>query len=103
MADITDPNGGAAPDAAQYGDVGSDTLGNLARAIGGLRRHQMDVAAGAQNLQASAFHGGQMRAARDEGDVGTGFRERRAETASDAAGADNRDPHGATPSIRRVG
>jgi phosphopentomutase len=28
---------GAAPDAAQYGDVGSDTLGNLARAIGGLK------------------------------------------------------------------
>jgi phosphopentomutase len=28
---------GAAPDAAAYGDVGSDTLGNLARARGGLR------------------------------------------------------------------
>ncbi|MDH5234177.1 MAG: phosphopentomutase [Gemmatimonadota bacterium] len=27
---------GAAPDAARYGDVGSDTLGNLARAVGGL-------------------------------------------------------------------
>jgi phosphopentomutase len=27
---------GAAPDAALYGDVGSDTLGNLARAVGGL-------------------------------------------------------------------
>ena len=27
---------GAAPDAAVYGDVGSDTLGNLARAVGGL-------------------------------------------------------------------
>jgi phosphopentomutase len=27
---------GAAPDAAEYGDVGSDTLGNLARARGGL-------------------------------------------------------------------
>jgi len=27
---------GAAPDAAAYGDVGSDTLGNLARAAGGL-------------------------------------------------------------------
>ena len=26
---------GAAPDAAAYGDVGSDTLGNLARAVGG--------------------------------------------------------------------
>jgi phosphopentomutase len=28
---------GEAPDAADYGDVGSNTLGNLARAIGGLR------------------------------------------------------------------
>ena len=28
---------GAAHDAAAYGDVGSDTLGNLARAVGGLR------------------------------------------------------------------
>jgi phosphopentomutase len=28
---------GALPDAAQYGDEGSDTLGNLARALGGLR------------------------------------------------------------------
>ncbi len=28
---------GAAPDAAAYGDEGSDTLGNLARAVGGLR------------------------------------------------------------------
>ncbi|HXD49079.1 MAG TPA: phosphopentomutase [Gemmatimonadaceae bacterium] len=27
---------GAAPDAAKYGDVGSDTLGNLSRAVGGL-------------------------------------------------------------------
>ena len=27
---------GAAPDAADYGDVGSDTLGNIARAVGGL-------------------------------------------------------------------
>lgn len=28
---------GAAPDAAGYGDIGSDTLGNVARAIGGMR------------------------------------------------------------------
>ena len=28
---------GAAPDAADYGDEGSDTLGNVARAVGGLR------------------------------------------------------------------
>ena len=28
---------GDAPDAAAYGDEGSDTLGNTARAVGGLR------------------------------------------------------------------
>jgi phosphopentomutase len=28
---------GALPDAAAYGDIGSDTLGNLSRAVGGLR------------------------------------------------------------------
>ena len=28
---------GAAPDSADYGDAGSDTLGNVARAVGGLR------------------------------------------------------------------
>src|SRR5688572_21349833 len=28
---------GGAPDAAQYGDAGSNTLGNVARAVGGLR------------------------------------------------------------------
>ena len=28
---------GAAPDASDYGDVGSDTLGNISRALGGLR------------------------------------------------------------------
>ena len=28
---------GAMPDAAAYGDAGSDTLGNLSRAVGGLR------------------------------------------------------------------
>src|SRR5512146_796195 len=28
---------GSAPDSAAYGDAGSDTLGNVARAVGGLR------------------------------------------------------------------
>ncbi len=28
---------GAAPDQAAYGDEGSDTLGNVARAVGGLK------------------------------------------------------------------
>jgi phosphopentomutase len=40
---------GAAPDAAEYGDVGSDTLGNLARAVGGLRLPNL-AAAGLGNV-----------------------------------------------------
>ena len=40
---------GAAPDAAQYGDVGSDTLGNLARALGGLSLPNL-AAAGLGNV-----------------------------------------------------
>ena len=28
---------GGAPDATEYGDAGADTLGNMARAAGGLR------------------------------------------------------------------
>ncbi|HVE79422.1 MAG TPA: phosphopentomutase [Gemmatimonadaceae bacterium] len=35
---------GAAPDAEAYGDVGSDTLGNLARAVGGLDLPNMAAA-----------------------------------------------------------
>ena len=34
---------GAAPDAADYGDAGSDTLGNLARAVGGLDLPQLEA------------------------------------------------------------
>ena len=34
---------GAAPDAADYGDVGSDTLGNLSRAVGGLRLPNLEA------------------------------------------------------------
>jgi phosphopentomutase len=33
---------GAAPDAASYGDAGSDTLGNLAREVGGLKVPNME-------------------------------------------------------------
>jgi phosphopentomutase len=40
---------GAAPDAARYGDVGSDTLGNLARARGGLHLPAL-AAAGLGNI-----------------------------------------------------
>jgi phosphopentomutase len=35
---------GEAPDAAMYGDVGSNTLGNLARAVGGLRLPHLERA-----------------------------------------------------------
>jgi phosphopentomutase len=35
---------GEAPDAASYGDVGSDTLGNLARAVGGLALPNLEAA-----------------------------------------------------------
>jgi phosphopentomutase len=35
---------GAAPDAAAYGDVGSDTLGNLARAVGGFALPSLEAA-----------------------------------------------------------
>jgi phosphopentomutase len=34
---------GAAPDAAAYGDVGSDTLGNVSRAVGGLRLPNLEA------------------------------------------------------------
>ena len=40
---------GAAPDAAEYGDEGSDTLGNLARALGGLALPNL-AAAGLGNI-----------------------------------------------------
>ena len=35
---------GEAPDAAAYGDTGSDTLGNLARAVGGLELPHLEGA-----------------------------------------------------------
>ena len=35
---------GDAPDAAEYGDLGSDTLGNLAQAVGGLALPNLEVA-----------------------------------------------------------
>src|SRR6185503_16359597 len=35
---------GAAPDAAAYGDVGSNTLGNLARSVGGMRLPNLERA-----------------------------------------------------------
>ena len=77
-------------DAEQH-DIDRADLGGI---VGRLRRHQMGVAARALNFQAIALHGGEMRAARDEGDVGARLGQRRAKPASDAAGADNRNTHG---------
>jgi hypothetical protein len=54
----------------------------------------MGVAARALNFQSVALHGGEMRAPRNERDVGAGLRQRRTEATSDAAGADNCNPHG---------
>ncbi|MDB4875927.1 MAG: phosphopentomutase [Gemmatimonadetes bacterium] len=42
---------GAAPDASSYGDVGSDTLGNVARAVGGMDLPNL-AAAGLGNIAA---------------------------------------------------
>ena len=77
-------------DAKQH-DVDLADIGGI---VGCLGRHQMDVAAVASNLQPLGFHGGKMGAARDEADVGTGLGQRRTESASDAARADNRNTHG---------
>jgi phosphopentomutase len=44
---------GAAPDAAQYGDVGSDTLGNVAKAVGGMSLPHLE-SAGLGNISAIA-------------------------------------------------
>jgi hypothetical protein len=54
----------------------------------------MGLAAAALNSQSLALHGGKMGAARDEDDVGAGRGQRRAESASDAACADNSNTHG---------
>ena len=69
------------------------TLPMLGGIVGRLRRHQMGIAARAVHSQALALHRGEMRAARDEGDVGACLRQCRAKSASDAAGADHRNPH----------
>ncbi len=66
---------------------------DLGRILRGLRRLQVRIAARTVDPQPVLLHGGEMGAARDEGDVGAGMRQRRPISASDAAGADNRDPH----------
>ena len=53
----------------------------------------MGVAARALDPEALALHRREMRAARDEGDVGARLRQRRAESPSDAARANDCDPH----------
>jgi hypothetical protein len=57
----------------------------------------MGIAARAFYHQAPALHGGQMGAARDEGDVGSRLGQRRTKSPSDATGADNCYTHGISP------
>jgi hypothetical protein len=57
----------------------------------------VDVAAGAQHAQALGAHGGEVRAARQEGHVRPDLGQRRAEGPADAAGADHCDAHGVVP------
>ena len=63
---------------------------------------EMDVAVRAVDAQAARAHRVEMRAAREERDVGARRGEPAAEIAADAAGADDRDPHEANvlPRIR---
>ena len=71
---------GAASDAAAYGDVGSDTIGNLARAVGGLRVPVLEglglgcirPIAGVQRVQAPRAAFGLMRPASAGKDSTTG-------------------------------
>jgi hypothetical protein len=60
----------------------------------------MRVAARAFDLEAGAFHGCQMRAARDEGDVGARLRQRRTESAPDATSADHCNLHPILPTVQ---
>ena len=65
------------------------------RAVASLRfTFLTSLAAAALNFQSLALHGGKMGAACDEADIGAGLGQRRAESASNAPGADNRNTHG---------
>jgi hypothetical protein len=77
-------------DAEQH-DVDRTDRGGI---VGCLRWHQMAFAATALDLQAMAFHGGQMRAAGDEGDVGASLGQRHTKPAANTSGTDNRNTHG---------
>ena len=61
--------------------------------VGGLDARQMEVAVRAVDAKAALAQRGEVRAAREERDVGARRREPAAEIAADAAGADNRDAH----------
>ncbi len=57
----------------------------------------MNVPARAHHFEAAGAHRRQVGAARDEGHIGPGLRQRRPVRSADAAGADYRDPHGVIP------
>jgi hypothetical protein len=59
----------------------------------------MGVAAGARDFQSRILDGGKMGAARDEGDIGPCLAQRRAESPTDPAGADNRNTHEFSPHL----
>ena len=59
--------------------------------VGGLGGVEVDVAARAKHLRPLGAHRRQVRAAREEGHVRAGLRQRRPERPADAAGADYRD------------
>jgi hypothetical protein len=61
----------------------------------------MGLAATALDFQSLLLHGGKMRAARDEGDIGARFRQRRAKSPADPSGADNRNPHEIPPRLKK--
>ena len=75
------------------------TAPTVLRIVGRLGRHEMGVAARALDFQSLALHGGQMRAARDEGDIRARLRQRRAKAAANAAGSDYRNTHGIFPLV----
>ena len=63
------------------------------RVVGRLGRNDVCFATSAFDFQAIGFHGGQMCAARDEGDVRTGLGQRCPEGTADTASPDYRDFH----------
>jgi hypothetical protein len=60
----------------------------------------MSLAAAALDFQPLRPHGGEMGSTRDKGDIGARFRQRRAESPSDTARADNRNSHRHSPLTR---